>query len=98
MASTYLLHSSAKQELADAVDWYEQERKGRGRRFFIAYLKTIKAILSNSLAFPIDFDEVRKAHIPKFPYTIFFEVHENEVFIYSVFHQKRDPEAWKIRL
>ncbi len=98
MALTYRLHFSAKKELTDAVDWYEAERKGRGARFFIAYLKTLKAILSNPTAFPKDFDEVRKANLQKFPYSIYFEEVGNEVFVYSVFHNKRDPEAWKKRV
>ena len=98
MASKYLIHSSAKQELTDAIDWYEKERKGRGARFFIAYLKTINAILVNPFIFPKEFEEVRKAQVQKFPYTIFYELHENEVFIYAVFHHKRNPEAWIERL
>lgn len=51
MALTYLLHSSAKKELMDAVDWYENERKGRSGKFFIAYLTTLKLILANPLNF-----------------------------------------------
>ncbi len=97
MASTYQLHSSAKIELTDAVDWYEKERKGRGGKFFIAYLKMLDAILSRPLAFPLDFDQVRKAHIQKFPFTIYYEAFGSEVFVYSVFYNKRDPEAWKNR-
>ena len=97
MASTYRLHALAKKELIDAVDWYENERKGRGAKFFVAYLKTINIVLTNPYAFSIDFDEVRKAYIPKFPYTIFYEVVGQEIFIYSVFHQKREPDVWKDR-
>ena len=97
MALTYRLHSLAKKELTETIDWYENERKGRGAKFLIAYLKTLKIILANPLAFPIDFDEVRKIYILKFPFTIYYEVFGNEVFIYSIFHHKRDPEAWKDR-
>lgn len=51
MASTYQLHSLARKELMDAVDWYENERKGRGAKFFIAYLTTLKLILANPMGF-----------------------------------------------
>ena len=98
MASTYQLHSLAKRELTDSVDWYEEERRGRGAKFFVAYLTTLTTILSNPFAFPKDFDEVRKAHIQKFPYSIYYEAFDGEIFIYSVFHNKRDPDAWKARL
>lgn len=97
MALTFQLHSSARLELNEAIDWYEKKRKGRGRRFFVAYLKILKAILANPNSFPIDFEEVRKANVPKFTYIIFFEVQENEVFVYAIFHQKREPESWKTR-
>jgi hypothetical protein len=72
MALTYRLHSLAKTELMDAVDWYEAERKGRGAKFLTAYLKTLKNLLTNPLTLSIDFDEVLKAHIAKFPYTIYY--------------------------
>jgi plasmid stabilization system protein ParE len=97
MALTYQLHSLAKKELMDAVDWYENERKGRGAKFFIAYLTTLKLILANPLSFSTDFDEVRKAYIQKFPYTIYYSVKNNDVFIYAVFHHGRSPEMWKDR-
>lgn len=97
MASTYQLHSLARKELMDAVDWYENERKGRGAKFFIAYLTTLKLILANPMGFSTDFDEVRKAHIQKFPYTIYYGVTGNNVFVYAVFHHKRAPETWKDR-
>jgi toxin ParE1/3/4 len=98
MALTYRLHSLAKTELMDAVDWYEDERKGRGAKFFIAYLKTLKKILANPLTFSKNFNAVRKANIPKFPYSIYYETYGNEVLIYAVFHHKRSPESWKIRI
>jgi plasmid stabilization system protein ParE len=97
MALTYRLHSLAKKELMDAVDWYETERKGRGAKFFVAYLKTINTLLANPASFPKDFDEVHRAFIPKFPYTIYYELVGQEVFIYAVFHQKREPDVWKDR-
>lgn len=81
----------------DAVDWYENERKDRGAKFFVAYLKTINIILANPLSFPKDFNEVHRAFIPQFPYTIYYEVVGQEIFIYSVFHQKREPDVWKDR-
>ena len=97
MALTCRLHSLAKKELTEAIDWYENERKGRGAKFLIAYLKTLKIILANPFSFPKEFDEVRKTYIPKFPFTIYYEVFGSEVFIYAVFHHKREPEAWKGR-
>ena len=98
MALTYRLHFLVKQELTDAVDWYEKERKGRGGKFFMAYLKVIKRLLANPLSFSADFDDVRKAHITDFPYTIYYEVFGNEVLIYAIFHQKRYQDAWKDRI
>ena len=98
MALTYHLHSLAKKELTEAVDWYENERKGRGAKFLIAYLKTLKIILANPSTFPKDFDEVRKTYIPKFPYTVYFEIMGNEVLIYAIFHQKRHPDVWRERV
>jgi toxin ParE1/3/4 len=98
MALTYRLHFLAKQELNDAVDWYEKERKGRGGKFFMAYLTTLKRLVVNPLSFPIDFDEVRKAHIPNFPYTIYYEILGNDILIYAIFHQKHYQEAWKDRI
>lgn len=91
MASTYRLHSLAKKELNDAIDWYEKDRKGRGRKFFIAYLEAIRFILASPLACPLVFAETRKMQVQKFPYTIFYEVFGDEIFVYSLFHNSREP-------
>jgi toxin ParE1/3/4 len=81
-----------------AVDWYEGERKGRGAKFLIAYLKTLEAILANPETFSKDFDKFRKANIPKFPYSIYYETLGHEVLIYAIFYHKRSFESWKIRI
>jgi plasmid stabilization system protein ParE len=97
MALTYRLHSLAKKELIEAIDWYENERKGRGAKFYEVYLHTIKNLLANPTTSPIEFDEIRRVYLLKFPYTLYYEIFGNEIFIYTVFHQRRNPESWKER-
>lgn len=93
MALTYRLHAEAKKELTESVDWYEKERKGRGAKFFIAYLKTLKLILSNPLDFPQDFDEVRKTYIQSFLLRFITKFLEMRCLFMLYFN----PDTWKNR-
>jgi hypothetical protein len=34
----------------------------------------------------------------RFPYCLYYQVHEKTVEVIGVFHAKRDPAAWQARL
>ena len=90
----YRLHPHAKQELTEAVQWYEAAQAGLGSDFFNEYLRVLKLLLENPQLYPHDFDEVRKAVLSRFPYSVYYAATAEVVTVYSVFHHKRQLGDW----
>lgn len=95
---TLEFHLLAREEVSDAYQYYENQKPGLGDDFFEALDHIFDLILDNPNLFPKDFEEVRKATLKKFPFTIYYEVVEDQIFVYSVFHQSRNPVDWQRRV
>jgi plasmid stabilization system protein ParE len=95
---TLAFHVLAREEVSDAYQYYESRRPGLGDSFFESLDEIFDLIAENPNLFPVDFEEVRKAPIKKFPFTIYYEMVEAEIFIYSVFHQSQEPSVWHKRM
>ena len=62
---------AARGELIEAQDWYEGEAAGLGRRFRQAINALIDRMSDNPRQFPIVFNNVRRALLRRFPYSLF---------------------------
>ena len=51
----------AELDIEDAMDWYENEKKGLGKKYLNSVTVCFKAILRNPLAFATIFLKIRKA-------------------------------------
>jgi len=87
----------AREELLEAVVWYETERAGLGSRFE----KQVDRVFSRIEKTPKQFPEVepgyRRALVHGFPYGIFFTEDDDEIIVLAVMNLYRDPERWKSR-
>jgi hypothetical protein len=43
-------------------------------------------------------DEFRHAPLRRFPFEIFYEVIDDSIIVYSVFHCSQNPQKWRERL
>lgn len=89
----YRLHPLAKQELQDAILWYEAAQPGLGAIFFEEYQRVLSHMLETPLLYPQDFDTFRKAVLSRFPYSIYYQATGQILTVYSVFHHKRSNES-----
>lgn len=96
----YLLnfHPEAVAELDEALFWYQEQQAGLEQAFFEDYLDVENRLVDAPLHYPIVLDPIRRANFPHFPYSIFFEVERDSIFIYSIFNQSRNPEEWVRRV
>jgi len=87
-----VLKARAENELSDAISWYESQQRGLG----LAFLNTIETYLNgiqqNPYLYPSRKIPYREAVVRKFPYIIIYEVVDNEVVVYSIFHTHRNPK------
>lgn len=84
----------ARQELEDAVRFYELEYSGLGRKFKEEVRKAALRIAAYPEGWSIARSNVRKCLLHKFPYKLLYAVDENHILIIAVAHQHRKPDYW----
>jgi len=84
----------AKQELEDAIRYYELEYSGLGHRFKEEVRKAALRIVEYPQAWSIERGDVRRCLLHKFPYKLMYSVEENHILVIAVAHQHRKPDYW----
>lgn len=87
----------ARQEVLDAADWYRQRMPGLDREFLIEVDVAVKAAASRPLAFPAVEGSIRRVLVKRFPYTLVFDLLDDELVVLAVFHRRRQPVSWRLR-
>lgn len=87
----------AQEDIREAARWYEDPEPGLGLRFLREIRTSLQHINDNPFRFPIIEDDVRRALLHKFPYSIYFVNGSEAIAIIAVLHQHRGPGEWKSR-
>lgn len=93
-----LFHDLAGKEFLEVRDYYDDLVFGLGEKFVTEIERCLKIIKTNPLAYPVTKQNVRKAVIIKFPFSILYRVDGNVIYILAVMHQKREPLYWAERI
>lgn len=91
------LRPEAKTEIAEASDWYEQQKPGLHDRFIDAVDMTHSALRQNPFQYQVVSGQLRRAGLRSFPYGLLYVVSEQEVTVTSCVHLRRDPKIWRQR-
>ena len=84
----------AEQELLEAYVWYEEKSDGLGAEF-MRQAKIQEARLSRApLIHAVDYADIRRAFLGKFPYSLHFRVEGECVRVFACIHHSRDPQSW----
>ncbi len=82
----------SKADLESAFYWYENQSSGLG----VDFLNSVKITLNNISEFPemynLCYSNFRRCILIKFPFSIFYTIHSNEIVIHSVFDNRQNPE------
>ncbi len=97
MAYKIIINPFAELELEEAKKWYNLQQKNLGNEFVKEIDKTIIRIEQNPLQFPKEREQIRRAVVRRFPYSLFFYVDDFIINIFAVFHSSRNPIIWKKR-
>ena len=89
MAFEIIVKSIVWIDLTDAIDWYENELPGLGKRFLNRFEEAIKKIQSNPFGYLNVGLGVKRILTKNFPYKVFYTVSDNTIFIIGVLHSKR---------
>lgn len=91
-------HPEAEAELAEAREWYAQQREGLDTHLMLRIDETLQRITDSPEAYPIVYGPLRRAVVRQFPFAIFYELTNDEIRVVAVFHSKRNPKTWQLRV
>lgn len=82
----------AVQMAKDAYDWYEEQKEGLGDLFLSELSRCYTKLEKNPLFYQKLKKNYRHLVLSKFPYVLIFELIENDIIIFAVFHTARSPK------
>ncbi|MBW1699940.1 MAG: type II toxin-antitoxin system RelE/ParE family toxin [Deltaproteobacteria bacterium] len=84
----------ARQELEDAVHYYELQYLGLGKKFKEEIKRAVSRITRYPKAWSVERGDVRKCLLHKFPYKLLYSIEQDHIFVIAVAHQHRKPNYW----
>jgi toxin ParE1/3/4 len=84
----------AANELADAADYYEDQRSGLGRRFRDELDAHLGWIAQNAEVPRLRRGSYRRVNMRVFPYYIAYVLRGDVLWVVAVAHGQRKPEYW----
>lgn len=92
----YRFVPDAKDDLRDAVEFYESQRRGLGGEFAVEVGMGIANVLESPTRWPEVETGTRKYRIDRFPFGIFYRVpNAGTVEIIAIFDLRRRPGTWR---
>ncbi len=98
MIRRIIFEPEAELDVAEAYRWYEERDEGLGSEFTRAVDGCVYQIQRHPEMYPVFYKEARQGVIRRFPYSIFYVIEEETVYVVAVFHASRDPQTWKDRV
>jgi len=89
---------SAEDEIAEGMDYYNEQYPGLGYEFAVEIKEGMKRIKLFPEAWPPFQDDIRVSYVNRFPYGILYEVRQNRIIVFAIMHLKQNPEKWENKL
>lgn len=98
MAFRIKIEPEARVDIQSAIDWYNEQKKSLGKRFFKETQTALK-VLSQNPFYQKRYENVYCFPLKKFPYLVHFTINEENrvVIIRAIFHTSLNPKGWKNR-
>ncbi len=94
----YSFHPSAKIELNEGVNYYEECQPGLGLGFLKEVYKAIQLISQYPQAWSPFSTNTRRCLTNRFPYGIIYQILDNEIYIIAVMHLSGKPFYYNERI
>ena len=92
------LTSEAKNDLFNAVDYYEDKEKGLGRRLRDEVASMLNTIASAPYLWREREAGYRRVNCPVFPYYVAYVIRDGVIVVVAVAASRRKPGYWHKRL
>ncbi|MEI7420603.1 MAG: type II toxin-antitoxin system RelE/ParE family toxin [Prolixibacteraceae bacterium] len=96
MAYKIIINPSARLDIIEAIDWYNDQQTDLGFHFFKYTQTTLDLIQKNPSGFAVRYKTIRTAIVKKFPYMVhyFIDQQTETIFVLAVICMYRNPESW----
>ena len=91
MKYTLLIKEEADLDITEAYKWHEDKRKDLGGEFLIELDEYFSFLENNPYLCQVRYKSYRLFPLKRFPYLIVYEIDNENVIVYSVFHMSKDP-------
>jgi toxin ParE1/3/4 len=93
----FIITPMAEQDVRQAKDWYHDQREGLEFDFVKEIDLIAKIVKDFPLLFPKVFKEIRRANLKIFPFSIFYFIKNDCIYVLAILHNSRDPYIWQKR-
>ena len=92
------IRAAAEADIQEAYEYYEQCREGLGADFLLCIEESLNKITNNPGHYPVVYKNIQRILVKRFPFGIFFVIHEQSIVVLAVMHGRRNPRRWKMRV
>ena len=92
-----IFHEFAQGELNEAADYYAQARPALGEAFIVEVEQAVAALAASPYAGAEVESGVRWWLVKRFPYSVLYRLHDDQIRVLAIAHQKRRPFYWQGR-
>jgi hypothetical protein len=90
-------HEDAAAEAVAAVAWYSERNADAGDAFAAALAHAVGLVEAAPERWPVASGDVRRVHLARFPFTIFYRSRNEVTQVLAIAHQRRKPGYWNGR-
>ncbi len=95
--SKAIVLAAAEADMKEAYEWYEAKNPELAMQFMLCVRQTVDAVEKSPLRFPVSVQQVRKAPVKKFPYSVSY-ITDGDSIVIACLHDRRDKKIVLERL
>jgi plasmid stabilization system protein ParE len=92
-----VLRPEASQDVEEARDYLEAQRAGLGQGFLDRLNEALARVGALPESYGVVWRSVRAARLRRFPYVVYYRVHDDRIEVLAVMHGGRSASAWRSR-
>jgi plasmid stabilization system protein ParE len=90
-----IFRPTAAADVEDAYRWYEDQRAGLGEEFLAAVNTVVESLVAYPERFPVVYRQTRRVNLPRFTYSLFYRIIDDQVIVVACMHGRWDPRRWQ---
>jgi len=85
-------------DVLKGLAWYEDKSQGLGEEFLRVFYACSQELARNPLVCQKVHRDFRRCLLRRFPYAVYFQIEDDHVIVFGLFHCARDPRRLRREL